>query len=1145
VASSPDLVSTPPSQRRGSASAIDAAWQVLGARLALGGPLVVCALVVVSWAAGWDAGQSRLDDLPPIVINAAVSIGGLAAMGLLGTRVGSNRDAESHVTTWGALAIAALAVATLVEHGFGVDLGVDAPFASRWAAVGTDADRMCAGTAIALALLAGGLLATARRRPRLGLLTLALGTVVGAAAVVAFLVTPVGRLASARWTPPVHTALLLALAGVGLVLATRARHAGVVTSQDDAVATELRRARPALVQTAAALLVGLSITALVVADVQRTLEAANALRFLQMSGRLTEESRRRVTQVGYGLRGLRGVFATHDTVSRRTFEAYVASRDLPKEFPGAKAMGFIARVRAQDVDAFADAQRAGIQSEFQIAPWHGTVATADDADRYIIQYLYPPAPEGRRVEGAEMSSDPVRRAALERAVRTGTATLTPALKIEHDEKRRPGVGYLLPVFRSGVPVSTPAEREGALVGVLYAPVVIDDALQSVTDTVDGALDLEIYEGDRVVNHARVFRHRAAERAPSVARRREMRTPIDIGGRTWTFVIRANALFEVPGEVRRATSVGVYGSLVSLLLALAVRALHVSRRRALALAEAMTGELRASEEAANVTAKKAERLAEIARRTSNAVVITDVAGRIEWVNEGFTRISGFTATEVIGRAPGPLLQGPASDPLVAARMGAAVRRGEGVTAEIVNYSKRGEAYLVSIEIVPLSDVAGVITGFMAIETDITERERVTTALHQEQQRLGLAVTELHAARARAEGANKAKSEFLANMSHEIRTPLTSILGFAELLREDGAGAISVAERGQAIDTIMSAGKHLLTVINDILDLSKIEADRMTVERIETPLLVVVREVESLMRPRAVAKGVTLGAVLSTPVPDRIVSDPTRLRQILMNIVGNAVKFTDTGSVTLGVAVAGGGVDVRLVIDVEDTGPGISEQGAANLFQAFGQADTGVTRKHGGTGLGLTICRRLAGLMGGNVSLLRSEVGRGSCFRVELPLEAAAGATYETRLDGVTDRQAIAVTSEVRLRGRVLLAEDGLDNQRLISFHLTRAGATVEIAENGVIALARIEAEAAAGTPYDLLLTDMQMPEMDGYSLARRLRADGSRLAIVALTAHAMAEDRARCLDAGCDDYAVKPVDRVKLIAVCGAWMSRAGGAAKAA
>jgi CheY-like chemotaxis protein len=282
-----------------------------------------------------------------------------------------------------------------------------------------------------------------------------------------------------------------------------------------------------------------------------------------------------------------------------------------------------------------------------------------------------------------------------------------------------------------------------------------------------------------------------------------------------------------------------------------------------------------------------------------------------------------------------------------------------------------------------------------------------------------------------------------------------------------------------------------------------------------------------------------------VPDRIVSDPTRLRQILMNIVGNAVKFTDAGSVTLNVAVAGGGVDARLVIDVEDTGPGISEHGAANLFQAFGQADTGVTRKHGGTGLGLTICRRLAGLMGGNVSLVRSEVGRGSCFRVDLPLEAAPGATHETRLDGVTDRQAIAVTSEVRLRGRVLLAEDGLDNQRLIAFHLTRAGATVEIAENGVIALARIEAEGAAGTPYDLLLTDMQMPEMDGYSLARRLRADGSRLAIVALTAHAMAEDRARCLDAGCDDYAVKPVDRVKLIAVCAAWMAKAGGAAKAA
>jgi CheY-like chemotaxis protein/anti-sigma regulatory factor (Ser/Thr protein kinase) len=279
------------------------------------------------------------------------------------------------------------------------------------------------------------------------------------------------------------------------------------------------------------------------------------------------------------------------------------------------------------------------------------------------------------------------------------------------------------------------------------------------------------------------------------------------------------------------------------------------------------------------------------------------------------------------------------------------------------------------------------------------------------------------------------------------------------------------------------------------------------------------------------------VLATPLPDRIESDPTRLRQILMNLAGNAIKFTEAGRVTITASARDQGGQARLVIDVEDTGSGITAEQTGRLFTAFEQADDTMSRKHGGSGLGLAISRRLANLMDGDVTLLHSEPGKGSCFRLTLPLDPVQGAAMVQRLDAVDGVRSKIVVATGTLTGRILLAEDGLDNQRLIAFHLKKAGAAVDFAENGRIALDMFDRAVATGTPYDLLLTDMQMPEMDGYTLARTLRQRGSKLAIIALTAHAMAEDKGRCMAAGCDDYASKPIDRSTLLATCAAWIGR--------
>jgi PAS domain S-box-containing protein len=566
------------------------------------------------------------------------------------------------------------------------------------------------------------------------------------------------------------------------------------------------------------------------------------------------------------------------------------------------------------------------------------------------------------------------------------------------------------------------------------------------------------------------------------------------------------------------------------------------------------------EARYAVARVLNGMGDLATRLGDAVEITfnmknmevQKKGGVFLLEEGDTHLRMFVWR---GQFSQEFLRDEAAVPLGRCLCGRAALSGEIIVSDNCFTDHRHENHWPNMKphghyIVPLMDHStpgrASCVGVMFLYTEvnpIATTERLN-GLREIGELMALAILKeranrmLEKARAAAENANRAKSAFLANMSHEIRTPLTAILGYADLLREEESATISPEQRTQTIDTIRRAGQHLLTIINDILDLSKIEAGRMSVERIETPLLGVLREVESFMRVRAAAGGLTLTTRLARPLPDRILSDPTRLRQILMNLVGNAVKFTEIGSVTITADAVERDGQSRLVIDVEDTGAGLTEEQASRLFEPFSQADASTTRRFGGTGLGLTICRRLANLMGGDVTLHRTQPGRGSCFRVELPLVPAPSAAMVANLDALTAAPAPAPSQpRVSLRGRILLAEDGPDNQRLIAFHLRNAGAEVAIADNGRIALEMIDRAAAGGAPFDLLLTDVQMPEMDGYTLARTLRERGSTLPIIALTAHAMAEDRERCLQAGCDDFATKPIDKPALLATCARWMGR--------
>ena len=382
-------------------------------------------------------------------------------------------------------------------------------------------------------------------------------------------------------------------------------------------------------------------------------------------------------------------------------------------------------------------------------------------------------------------------------------------------------------------------------------------------------------------------------------------------------------------------------------------------------------------------------------------------------------------------------------------------------------------------------------------------------------------------------SKAKTEFLANMSHEIRTPMTAILGFADVLLVEEGIETAPPERIDALQTIKRNGEHLLEIINDILDLSKIEASCLAVERIRFSPAKIVADVVSLMRIRSEAKHLDLHVAYCGLIPETIESDPTRLRQILINLVGNAIKFTDEGRVDIRVRLCDTNADQRPIeFAVVDTGMGMTNEQVSRLFRPFTQADASTTRKFGGSGLGLSITKRLAEMLGGQITA-ESEAGVGSKFTATIATGSLSGVQLiepsAPRPPHLVPKSG-AESQKSALNCRILLAEDGVDNQRLISFVLKKAGADVSIVDNGQAAMERALEARAAGHSFDVILMDIQMPIMDGYSATARLRAEGYGGAIVGLTAHTMSGDREKCLAAGCDEYAVKPIDRAKLVAM---------------
>jgi signal transduction histidine kinase/CheY-like chemotaxis protein len=429
----------------------------------------------------------------------------------------------------------------------------------------------------------------------------------------------------------------------------------------------------------------------------------------------------------------------------------------------------------------------------------------------------------------------------------------------------------------------------------------------------------------------------------------------------------------------------------------------------------------------------------------------------------------------------------------------------------------------------------------------DQSQSSRALEKARADLQIQNQELQRARATAEAATMSKSMFLANMSHEIRTPMTAILGFVDLLTEEQKDLV---EREFIVNAIRRNGKHLLTIINDILDLSKIEAGGMGVEIISCAPLNIIQDVVSFMQPQALDRGLELFVELKSPIPETIETDPTRLRQILMNLIGNSIKFTEHGGVKVLVHFTNEPMEPRvepdqsdaapaanrIQVQVMDTGIGIDDVQRQKLFHPFTQADASTTRRFGGTGLGLTISRRLSRMLGGDI-FSSSQAGLGSIFTVEIGI---GNANLDRMITVLTPQTPVHLESKSKIQSEdpqqiihnaktsVLVAEDGEDNQRLMVHHLTRAGMKITVANNGHEAVDLAIAAQKQRREPDVILMDMQMPIMDGYEATEKLRSLGWKGAIIAITAHAMNGDRDRCMKSGCDEYLTKPIEKDALI-----------------
>jgi PAS domain S-box-containing protein len=499
----------------------------------------------------------------------------------------------------------------------------------------------------------------------------------------------------------------------------------------------------------------------------------------------------------------------------------------------------------------------------------------------------------------------------------------------------------------------------------------------------------------------------------------------------------------------------------------------------------------------------KKLAMVVENMKAMVIITNQKGMIEWVNPTFSKISGYSALESEGRLPGDLLYGKGTDPQVIRSREDAILRGEEFEGEFLNYSKSGQPYWVKIQCKPLKDESGKIIKYFSIQEDITEKRQMEI--------------DLVLAKEAAEVSALTKRRFLANMSHEIRTPINAIMGLSEQLHKANLSD----DHHNLVDIIYTSANNLLVVLNDILDLSKIEEGKLNIVSEPFDIRDTCNRAVQVLQHKADEKGIQLFLKMDEALSSSLLGDPYRLNQVLLNIIGNAIKFTDQGSVSVNCKLLKQEDQKQIIsIIITDTGIGMDSATLEKVFIAFHQGQQGFERRFGGTGLGLNICHNLVKLMEGQISL-KSIQGKGTSVSLEIPFIISEKIIQsEEKIDFVS------------LAGRsILLVEDNKFNRLVASVILKKYKLLVTEAENGEEAIEMIKAGG-----FDLVLMDIQMPVMDGLTATEIIRSElRSDIPIIALTAHALDEEKQNCMQAGVNDFLSKPFLENQLLSMINKWV----------
>jgi PAS domain S-box-containing protein len=823
-------------------------------------------------------------------------------------------------------------------------------------------------------------------------------------------------------------------------------------------------------------------------------EQRNRRHFDEYAEAMVTAIRKRLIECEMIMQGGAGLFSSSTEVTREEWRNFVTYRrvqghfaGIQWRFPGIQAIGVARRVRHADLPRHLQKIRSEGISDYTISP-------PGEREEYCpIIFVEPFDVENEPVVGFDLLSDPVRRTTLELAGSTGSCAISEKIILRQDSEKLNVLGFLLclPIYEVEKPLMTVEERRAALWGYVVSAFHIKNLIQGISLDADNKIKLEIFDGSVASPSALMLDSQASSNDCSNSMFTANKV-IDLYGRQWTFLFHTTQVFEALAADRLPRTLLGVCIVISLLIFLFLKMLEGTGERALALARDLTREL--EEERAW--------LGTVIDTAMDAIIALDKEGLILVWNSSAVRMFGYTAEEALGKDFHRLLTPPHFHEAAMKEFRSFQKTGEpsilGLTHEIFALRKDGERVPVEITISMRRNHEK--DGIVAVVRDITERKKVEGE---------------RGARQSAEAANRQKSLFLSNMSHEIRTPMNAILGFAQILERDPK--ISSRQREQ-IGSINRSGQHLLSLINDILDMSKIEAGMNVLNPVAFCLQDLIDDLAMMFRSRAEAKHLQFFVERDANLQYCVMADAGKIRQILINLLGNAIKFTDAGGVSMRVMAtspanppAEKAKTLQLRVEIEDSGPGISATDLANIFTPFGQGEAGVIA--GGTGLGLPISRRLAEMMGGGITV-ETTVGRGSLFRFEMPLELSDAAVKKKSPAPRLVKGLEPGTGPFR----ILVVDDMQINRDLLCDLLQPLGFEIRQAENGAEALTIFD----EWTPHAVLM-DMRMPVMDGYEATRRIKATekGHDTPVIAVTASAFKDSEDQILATGVSAYLRKP------------------------